>query len=366
MGTDLNYESRRRSCVFRRLVENRPHPLLTFQLVTVVWLSIVRPSPLFAGPDELFGEARRCEDEAADPACALERYEQILREYPDARVAAAAKRRAEALRGQIGEQGEFAAQAKEMASLIAEAERLAPEEVVRRADVLGASAWPGAPEAALWVAEWLRRHERLGEARARFEAAAERWRGTRFEPTALRGAASAALEAHAWTRAEEMARRLPSAEEADRIVRDDLLAQAARGRARGRWYGVAWVIAIASLLGLAASLVEAGGKRRPALRPPVEVLFLAPVAAVLVAVAFTAHRLIAPAVATIAAGGVAMAWLSGAALDTLRARERPVRTRAIVHVVVCLVGIAALGYVVMTRDNLLDMVIETVKFGPEP
>jgi hypothetical protein len=61
-----------------------------------------------------------------------------------------------------------------------------------------------------------------------------------------------------------------------------------------------------------------------------------------------------------------MAWLSGAALDALRARERPVRARALVHVAVCLVGIAALGYVVMMRDNLLDMVIETVKFGPEP
>ena len=324
---------------------------------------------MLAGPDELFQQARACEDDRHDPACALALYEQILREFPSARVAAAAERRAEMLRGQVGTGGEFARQASELAKLIDEADASDPQEVVRRADALAAVAgWSAAPEAALWVAEWLRRHQKLGEARARFEAVAERWRGSKYEATALRGAASTAIEAHAWTRAEELARRLPVVEEADRIVRDDLLAQAARGRQRGRWYVIAWLVVVGAIAGLGASLAEAalrGGRRRPVLRPPVEVLYLAPVAAVLVGVAFTAHQLIAPAVATIAVAGLVMAWLSGATLDTLRARARPVRRRAVLHVVVSLLGIAALAYVALTREGLLDMVIETVRFGPE-
>jgi hypothetical protein len=94
-------------------------------------------------------------------------------------------------------------------------------------------------------------------------------------------------------------------------------------------------------------------------------VFLAPVALVLIGVAFTAHRLIAPAVATIALGGLALTWLSGAALDRLRATGRPHRLRSIAHVVACLTGVAALGYVALIRDDLLDLLIATVRFGPE-
>ena len=85
----------------------------------------------------------------------------------------------------------------------------------------------------------------------------------------------------------------------------------------------------------------------------------------LVGVAFTANRLIAPAVAMISAGGVALTWLSGSALEQLRASDRPGRLRAAGHVLVCLVGVAALAYVALTRDNLLDALIETVRFGPD-
>jgi hypothetical protein len=108
-----------------------------------------------------------------------------------------------------------------------------------------------------------------------------------------------------------------------------------------------------------------GRDRLRALRPPIEAAFLAPVAAVLIGVAFTAHRLIAPAVATIAIGGVGLAWLSGATLEQLRATGRPRRLRAIAHILACLAAVAALAYVAITRDNLLDALVETVRFGPD-
>ena len=61
------------------------------------------------------------------------------------------------------------------------------------------------------------------------------------------------------------------------------------------WDAAAWIALLLAFAGLAASLAEAalrGGRQRPPLRPPIEVMFLAPIAAVLVAVSFTAHRAI--------------------------------------------------------------------------
>jgi hypothetical protein len=101
-------------------------------------------------------------------------------------------------------------------------------------------------------------------------------------------------------------------------------------------------------------------------RPPLELLFLAPVAAVLVGVALTAHRMIAPAVLILSAGGLVLAGLSGAALDLLRARGRPLRRRALLHAALCVAGVTALLYIALMRDDLLDLVIETVRFGPDP
>ncbi|TMQ15153.1 MAG: hypothetical protein E6J91_13860 [Deltaproteobacteria bacterium] len=321
-------------------------------------------------PDVLFAAARACEDKLDDPGRAVALYDRITADHPSARVAASAARRAAALRELIGPHGETAALAQELAQLIARADAEPAEAVIRRGDRLAAAAWPGAPRAALWLADWLRRAGQLAEADARYAAITARWPTLPQARDALRGAVGSALDAHDWSRAEALAARLSIAEPADRIVRDDLLAAAARGRRRGRWYAAAWLAIAAAFAGLLASLAEAilrspPGTRRSALRPPIEVAFLAPVAIVLTGIAFTAHRLIAPAVATICAGGVALTWLSGATLERLRARGRPRRLRAVAHVIACLAGVVALAYVALTRDNLIDALVETVRFGPD-
>lgn len=318
--------------------------------------------------DAVFAAARACEDTLHEPARALALYDRIARELPDARVAIAAARRATALRAQLGARGEHAAEATALAHLIADADGLAADAVIRRGDALATAAWPGAPEAGLWLAEWLRRTGRLAEADARFRDVAARWPGTPYAERAIRGAASTAIERHDWDRAEALARELPVIEPADQVTRDDLLDAAARGRRRARWYVLAWLVAGAAVAVLAGSLVEAsvaGGRRRPQLVPG-ELTFLAPVAAVLIGVALTTHPLIAPAVATLAIGGLVLAWLSGSALDTARARGRPIRARAALHAVVAVLAVAALCYVALTRDGLLDLMIETVRSGPEP
>jgi tetratricopeptide (TPR) repeat protein len=319
--------------------------------------------------DALFAAGRACEDTLVDPARALALYERIMRELPDARVAIAASRRAEALRARVGSGGQHAKLAAELAQLVADANRLAPDELVRRGEALATATWPGAPDAMLWLAEWLRRAGRFDEAQDRYARVAARWAGTPHEVLAIRGGAGCALDAHDWERAEALAVQLPELDAADRVMREDLLAAAERGRRRDRWYVLSWIAVLAACGALVASLVEAavhGGFRRPDLRPPVEVLFLAPAAAVLVGVALTTHQLIAPAVLTLSIGGLVLAWLSGTALDMLRARGRRVFERTLAHIAISLVAVAALGYIVITRDNLLDMVIETVRFGPDP
>jgi hypothetical protein len=242
--------------------------------------------------------------------------------------------------------------------------------VIARGDRLAAAAWPGAPRAALWLADWLRRKRRLAEAEARYTAVTARWPTLPEAREALRGAAGCALDAGDWSRAEAFAGRLATGNPADRSVRDDLLAAAARGRRRARWYIAAWLAVTAGFAALLGSLAEAilrspPGTRRAALRPPVEAVFLAPVALVLIGVAFTAHRLIAPAVAMISIGGLAATWLSGAALEQLRTRGRPRRLRAAGHIAACLACVAALAYIALTRDGLIDALLETVRFGPE-
>lgn len=307
--------------------------------------------------DVLFAAGRACEDRLYDPARALAIYERIVRELPDARVSIAAARRIEKLTAMRAHGREAA----ELATLRATADTLAAAAVIRRGDALANAAWPGASDAALWLADWLCRTRRYADAQARYARIVDR------EPLALRNAAGCAIEAHDWPLAEQLAQRLPARDEVERAVRDDLFRSAASGRLRDRLLAISWIGLALALAGLLASLGEAmwrGGLRWPTWRPPIEVLFLLPVAAVVVLASFTAHRAIAPAVTRICVLGIAFAWVSGATLDLSRARGRAVRVRAVLHVIACVVGVLAIGYIAIVRDGLLDMLAETVQFGP--
>jgi hypothetical protein len=332
--------------------------------------ALAQASPEHADPDALFAAARACEDKLLDPARALAIYERIIADHPDARAAVAAARRAAPLRALVGPHGETAAHAAELAQLIARADADPPATVVQRAEQLASSDWHGAPAAALWLAGWLRRSGRLAEAQARYAGIIARWPGRPEAVAALRGGAGCALDARDWSLAETLASRMLAADPTAQTERDELLGAARRGRRHDRWYTWAWLAVAAAFAALIGSLVEAAvrsppGTRLAALRPPIEIAFLAPVTAVLIGVAFTAHRLIAPAVATIAIGGLGLTWLSGAALEQLRLRGRSYRLRSISHVIACVAAVAGLGYIAVTHGGLLDMLIETVRFGPE-
>jgi hypothetical protein len=213
----------------------------------------------------------------------------------------------------------------------------------------------------VWLAEWLRRHGRFDEAQARYARVIARWPSSREAVIARRGAAGAAVDARDWDRAEALARALPIADEADRLTRAELLHRAAMGRLRARLHVAAWIVLVLAFAGLAGSLAWAARRaRRWSWRPPIEVIYGAPIAAVLVLASFTAHRAIGPAVTRISLAGLALAWLSGAALEL-----RPGRGRAVLHVIACMAGVLAVAYIALTHDGLIDMLIETVRFGPD-
>ena len=314
-----------------------------------------------ADPDALLAAARACEQRLLDPARALALYERIVRELPQSGQAVTAARRIDTLRAEVGASGQFTAEVAERARLVAGAEQLPADEVVRRGDALAAEAWPGAPGVARWLGDWLCRHGRYDEAQARYARDGS--------PEATSAAAQCALAGHDWARAEALAARLPDDAPGARALRQALLDGVMRERARARWLTLAWLGLVLALAALVASFAEAQlrGPRASlarALRPPVEIAYLAPIAAVLVAIAFTAHQAIAPAVLRITLAGLVATWLSGAALDRLRARGRPLRARALVHIAACAIAVVAAGYLAIVHDGLLDLLSETVRFGP--
>lgn len=261
----------------------------------------------------------------------------------------------------------YGREAAALSELMTTADDRPHDEVEQQAFALANTPWPGAAEALLFLAEWERRHARYDAALARYAEVETRWPGSDAAHVAQRGAAGAALAKEDWDGAEARARKLPAEERGDVILRDGLIAAAQQGRNRDAWMlrcGIAFALV---LLGLGTSLADAclrGGRRRPSWMPPTEVMFLGPVAVVLVVAAFTTHELVAPAVLIVSIGGIALAYVSGITLDTLRARGRPLRLRALLHAAACVAGVAALLYIALMRHQLLDLVLETMEFGP--
>lgn len=316
--------------------------------------------------DELFAAARACEDRLHDPARALALYDRITREMPDARVSIAAARRAITLRADVGANGEHAARAKRLAELIAAADSRKPDVVVRDVTALANEPWPGAVDAALFLAELLRRTGRHAEAQAAYARVVERWPGSPQASIAIRGGAGNAIEAHEWALATTLANALPITDPADSVLRDDLLAAVARGKFRARLYRAAWIAFVVGAAFLLASFGEAiaRARRAPPVRPPIEVLFLAPFGGLLAAIAYVQDMPIAPSVAVLTVGTLAMTWVSGATLDLVRAQGRRVRARALTHAAAAALAALALGYISLVRAGLLDVIAETVRYGP--
>jgi len=315
------------------------------------------PGDLFAD-DALLESARILEERLADPVRAAALYERLARDYPASRLATRAQRRAEALRAALGPGGAHAREVAEMNAILIGFPTRSREESIARMEKLLASSpeFPDAPRAMLWLGTTLEGGGRRDEALARYREVRRRWPDGEWAARAARAEGDLLL-ARDELDAAEAAYRALSGE-----ARDAMLTRVAVERGRGRLAVAAWIVlALAVAAALAVVWRRAGGLR-PLIRPPAEVLYLLPVALLLAAAGLTENEALARAIAFVCAGGLVITWLSGAALEA----ARPVgRARLASHLVVVALAVAAVVYLAVSRERLIDFILETVRFGPE-
>ncbi len=323
-------------------------------------------------PEAMFTAAELYEEKLADPAKALALYKELGRLYPDSRRALAASRRAEGLAAQVGtEPGGVDAQRRFMTIRQGFAERPQAESIRMAEQLLRDQPdWAGAPAVAMWLASLEARAGRYDSAMRRYLKAAEQFSEPEARFDALRGAGDMALHLARYDDAERYYRMMDARGEAGRrIAIDEALAAVTEARGRSTWFWTSAAIAAAGLLFLIVSLLRAARGRGVALRamwpPPTEVLYLVPAGALLSAVSYTDFQGLGPAVTIVSTGGVLAAWISGAGL-ALR-RGGPHRAAfAVAHAAAAGIAVLALLYVAVYTTDLIDPVVDTLRYGPEP
>ncbi|RMH43926.1 MAG: hypothetical protein D6689_03785 [Deltaproteobacteria bacterium] len=316
--------------------------------------------------DAVYEAAKLYESRLGDPARALALYERLARDYPTSRLALAARRRADAVRADLGPDGGGARALARFNAIVQAYPQQGDAASIAAVDALLAEYpdWPGAPRAALWAARVCERSGDLACAARRYDDVARQWpdRPEAFE--ALRGAAEVAIARGDFATARDRIARMRDDGDSARLrARQAAQDRLDRAAAERRWYRAAVAALALSLATLLASVRQAAGSWRAALaalrRPPTEAIYLIPVAAALVAFALTGHEALAPATATILGIGIAAAWLSGAGLSVDRAPAR-----AIAHAALSAIAVAAAIYIALHRTHLLELIARTVRFGP--
>ncbi|MDX2092368.1 MAG: hypothetical protein SFX73_31180 [Kofleriaceae bacterium] len=128
-------------------------------------------------------------------------------------------------------------------------------------------------------------------------------------------------------------------------------------------WGVLALVAFGAVVMLRRSSDSWGAVGRGLVRPPSEVVFLLPIAAVLIFVAQTGNPLVASAVSWIMIAGVVVTWISGVLLDAMRARGALRLARLAPHVLAVVLAVGAAGYLAVLRSGALDLVLMTWSGG---
>jgi tetratricopeptide (TPR) repeat protein len=147
-------------------------------------------------------------------------------------------------------------------------------------------------------------------------------------------------------------------------ARAQAIAAIDRSLAQRAW---AWVaratLAVALVLAATALRRRRGswtGAARALWPPPIEVAYLAPVAAAFIFIAETGNPLAAGAAEVILLGAIGVGWLSGA---VLRASDRGGVAGRALHLAIAIAATTALIYLTIIREGLIDLLIETWRAG---
>jgi tetratricopeptide (TPR) repeat protein len=318
--------------------------------------------------DDARMEAAILDEQRGDYPRARRQLERLLAEHPGSRLVRRARARLEQITRATGAGGEWSAVAArhdELLRAAAGAEDPTPSIEALEALVRASPGYPRAHDARIWIADsWLRQGDGA-RARPWYRDALAAAPDERARFQAGKALGDALVTAGDLDGAATTYRQLRAAPGADGLALDEAEALLAQARTRALGRTAAW-IALGALLVLVVAALrrDAGswrGAARALVRPPVEVLYFAPVAALLIAGGHAGNRIVARAVLWIVVVGAALAWLSGASLDA--AGRRPGAARIVGHVLAAAIAIAAVGYLAVTKDRLLDMLVQTWQHG---
>jgi hypothetical protein len=311
--------------------------------------------------DALAELARLYEEQLGEPVKALAAWDEILRRFPDSRMATRADKRAAALRESLGPGNASAAAVAEWQRILHAFGTVPHAESVAHADALVRDHpdFPAAAQAAFWAGTVVELDGDLAGAEARWRAVADRWPTSDAARRAERRIGDLLLDRG----------DLDGAEVAYRAAGGDAGAKLAAARWRARAVVLAWIVLVALAAGAIVDARRLAGTWRGAgaalARPPSEALYLLPVAIGLVAAGYSENWAIAHALAFMCAGGLALAWLSGALLEAARRNGGLRGARVAAHIAAAVVAVGAICYLAVTRERLVDMLIETIRFGAE-
>lgn len=324
-------------------------------------------------PEALFEAAQIFEERLAEPLRARDLYEEVATRYPQSRLS----RRAQYRRDELN-QGLRTGEAplREFRDIVSTYHQAAPGSVAQPGTLAGPT------RAATRLAALLRQHPRfaladqahyllgnayreqaqLAAAQATFVALLQAYPGSAFAPRAEQALAELALQ------------------------RRDFAGAEARFASLSRYGGPLWTLAAAegvgqarkarlryrlALLSLACvftlGVLWALRARRRLWPPPAELWYYAPVAAFLCLVGqLVSGGSMARPLLGLSAGGVMLTWLSGSsARRTLERHGAPRALAATAGLGLRAVAALALCYLVLHYGQLTDLVLDTLRNGPE-
>jgi TolA-binding protein len=317
-----------------------------------------RPDDAFAD-DALFEAATIAEEHLADPERAARLYGEVVSRYPQSRLERRARTRADFLASSLRS---GAGPLREYQAIIAPGAQKDPAAAIAKMEALLA-AHPDfalSDRALYWLGEHYLAAGRPADAEAHFLALEQRFPGTEWAARAKKGRADLLL-----SRGHPLAAR---------VLYRELHAEPGLIARAGGEEGLIMVDTairrlvelIVAILYLAAfvTLHAIALRRRRAVRTgiPTEILFYVPVALLFVIAAATENGSIAWATVGIATGGGVVVWLTcalGARLDAERWSRRLLRMAA------SAVAVVALMFVALQSTGLTDLVLETMRMGPE-
>jgi len=319
--------------------------------------------------DALLKAAQLSDERLRAPQQALSLYRRLAVDYPQSRVARRAQLRADAIAKAIGATGQHAAAYAEFQRVRARPtlERSSAIDEMR-AFVATYPASPVRPAALLWLANVSRAEGRMQDAQAYYQDAIEA-RDSDVAKHARKGLADVLLavgefqEADAAYRA--YIRTYPSDEQL--IAQDLTRLNSARQRARVGL--LAWLVVAIFVIGMLWYLRGTTGSWRELGRtlatPPAESIYLCPVLAALFLGALASNALAYRAMLFFSLGAVVISWFSGAALERIRRHQPPKTLRTLTIGGAAALATAAVVYLALTEQRLLDLLAETLKHGPD-